>query len=83
MSDGVLCGIDRFERERCDKKFGRVAVDQIDYRLCQIRQMDDVELVLKKRTRQYNTDEDRAGGRNMVALVFPDRQIFSQIATPP
>ena len=71
----MLCGIDRFERERCDKKFGRVAVDQIDYRLCQIRQMDDVEL-LKKRTRQYNTDEDRAGARNMVALVFPAGQIF-------
>ena len=49
------------------KKFGRVAFDQIDYRLCQIRQMD---LGLKKWTPQYYTDVERVGAKTMAALVF-------------
>ena len=50
--------------------FGRDGSDQIDYGVCQIRQMDDEGFEEKKRTTQYRepmkTEEEKAQERRMV-----------------
>ena len=49
--------------------FGRGGVDQIDYGVCQIRQMDDEGFEEKKRTTQYRplkTEMEKAQERRMV-----------------
>ena len=49
--------------------FGRGGVDQIDYGVCQIGQMDDEGFEEKKRTSQYRlmkTEVEKAQERRMV-----------------
>ena len=49
--------------------FGRGGVDQIDYGVCQIRQMDDEGFEEKKRTTQYRpmkTEEEKPQEKRMV-----------------
>ena len=57
--------------------FGRSGVDQIDYGVCQIRQMDDEGFEEKKRTTQYRpmkTEEELAQERRMVQ--FSQRGLY-------
>ena len=63
--------------------FGRSGVDQIDYGVCQIRQMDDEGFEEKKRTSQYRlmkTEMERAQERRMVQ--FSQSGLYHQHLVP-
>ena len=63
--------------------FGRGGLDQIDYGVCQIRQMDDEGFEEKKRTTQYRpmkTEEEKAQERRMVQ--FSQSGLYHQHLVP-
>lgn len=70
----------QIQKER-DKKYGRVSVDQIDYRLCQIRQMDDVGVW---RNGRVNTKRMKTEQEHETRLLYFSRADFefSQILGP-